>query len=90
MDSNKFVFRLQPNVTKIEIKNLIEKIYGVKILKVNTLNYEGRVKRAPRPRKWYRTNRYKKAIVTVDESIEVNQFAAPSEFIDSEVITPPK
>ncbi|KAL6056034.1 50S ribosomal protein L23 [Balamuthia mandrillaris] len=61
---NKYVFRVQPNLTKVELRNYLTQLYGVKIKKINTMNYEGKSKRGPR-RNHYRTARYKKAIVTL-------------------------
>ncbi len=58
-------------------------------MKVNTINYEGKKKRAPRRGKWYQQKRYKKAIVTIDETIRaegVESRSAASEFIEGEVV----
>ena len=47
----KYVFEVAPTAGKIEIKNAIEEIFGVKVAKVNTINYDGKMKRmgAARP-----------------------------------------
>ena len=48
MDSvadKKYVFEVAPDAGKIEIKNAIEEIFGVKVAKVNTINYDGKAKR---------------------------------------------
>ena len=34
----KYVFEVAPSAGKIEIKNAVEKIFGVKVAKVNTIN----------------------------------------------------
>ena len=36
---------MAPTAGKIEIKNAVEKIFGVKVAKVNTINYDGKTKR---------------------------------------------
>ena len=36
----KYVFEVAPDAGKVEIKNAVEKIFGVKVAKVNTINYE--------------------------------------------------
>ena len=41
----KYVFEVAPDAGKIEIKNAIEEIFGVKVAKVNTINYDGKAKR---------------------------------------------
>ncbi len=38
----KYVFEVAPSAGKIKIKNAVEKIFGVKVAKVNTINYNGR------------------------------------------------
>lgn len=60
----KYTFKVLKNASKIEIKLAVEKLFGVKVLKVNTINYDGKVKRmgvhvGPRPN-------WKKAIVKID------------------------
>ena len=40
----KYVFEVAPTAGKIEIKNAIEEIFGVKVAKVNTINYDGKMK----------------------------------------------
>jgi Ribosomal protein L23 len=41
----KYTFIVDVNATKTEIRQAVEKLFQVKVLKVNTLNYEGKVKR---------------------------------------------
>jgi len=74
LPSNKFVFRVQPNITKIELQNYVSQLYGVKVTKVNTMNYEGKVKRGLRAGKFFRTRRYKKAILTTDDTLRAADF----------------
>jgi large subunit ribosomal protein L23 len=44
-DGNWLAFRVHPNANKIQIKAAIEKIFGVTVLQVNTLNVQGKTKR---------------------------------------------
>jgi len=44
-DGNWLAFRVHPNANKIEIKAAVEKIFGVTVLQVNTLNVQGKTKR---------------------------------------------
>ena len=41
LDQNKYTFIVAPTANKTEIKIAVEKIFGVKVLKVNTMNREG-------------------------------------------------
>lgn len=60
----KYTFIVDVNATKTEIKHAVEKLFQVKVLKVSTMNYDGKLKRmgvhiGPRPD-------WKKAIVKID------------------------
>ena len=41
----KYTFVVDKNATKTEIKKAVEKLFQVKVLKVNTLNFKGKRKR---------------------------------------------
>ena len=43
--TKKYVFEVAPTAGKVEIKNAVEKIFGVKVEKVNTIRMEGKEKR---------------------------------------------
>ena len=58
----KYVFELAPTAGKIEIKNAVEEIFGVKVAKVNTVNYDGKAKRLGAGRPGHRKS-WKKAYV---------------------------
>lgn len=45
MAEGKYTFVVDKRANKTEIKNALEKIFGVKVKKVNTLNMMGKVKR---------------------------------------------
>jgi large subunit ribosomal protein L23 len=60
----KYVFRVHPSATKIEVRGAIEKLFpDVKVAKVNTMT-SGYGRRRRRPG---RTSDWKKAIVTLSE-----------------------
>ena len=42
--SNTYLFDVHPQANKIQIRNAIEKLFGVKVLSVNTLNVPGKAK----------------------------------------------
>ena len=45
LDENKYTFLVAPDANKTEIKIAVEKVFGVKVLSVNTMNREGKNKR---------------------------------------------
>ncbi len=72
---NYYVFKVSSNSTKPEIKQAVEKLFDVKVLSVNTLNQNGKVKKF---RNIYgRRPNFKKAFVklaegnTIDTTVEV-------------------
>jgi len=44
LDENKYTFLVAPSANKTEIKIAIEKVFKVRVLKVNTMNREGKRK----------------------------------------------
>ena len=61
--SKRYTFIVLPQANKTEIKKAVEEVFGVKVAKVNTVNYEGKLKR--RGASQGRRPGYKKAIVTL-------------------------
>ena len=61
--SKRYTFIVAPQANKTEIKKAVEEVFGVKVAKVNTVNYEGKMKR--RGATQGRRSGYKKAIVTL-------------------------
>lgn len=43
-----YTFKVHPSASKPEISDAVESIWGVTVLKVNTLNRKGKVTRTPR------------------------------------------
>ncbi len=60
----KYTFMVDKKSTKIEIKQAVEKLFGVKVIKVNTTNYIGKNKRVGAHAG--KTPSFKKAVVTID------------------------
>ncbi|MDD3303480.1 MAG: 50S ribosomal protein L23 [Clostridia bacterium] len=60
----KYTFQVALNSTKIEIKDAVEKLFEVKVLKVNTMRYDGKNKRVGVHQGL--TSAWKKAIVQID------------------------
>jgi len=68
---NKYVFRVSPDANKLQIKAAIEKLFGKKVVDVNTCNYAGKKKRQ-RQAGFGRTAHWKKAIVTLKEGEKID------------------
>lgn len=62
-DEKTYVFKVDVKANKSQIKDAIEKIFNVKVEKVNTINVHPKKKRVGRYTGM--TNKYKKAIVTL-------------------------
>ena len=61
-DLLKYAFEVAPTAGKAEIKKAVEEIFGVKVMKVTTLNMDGKVKRVGRYPAGM-TKSWKKAVV---------------------------
>ncbi len=65
LDENKYTFVVHPDANKTQIKIAVEKVFGVKVESVNTLNRPGKRKRT---RTGYGKRKdTKRAIVTLSE-----------------------
>jgi len=73
-EENKYTFEVDLQANKIEIKKAVEKIYGVKVLKVNTLVQYGKPKRVRAVPG--RKSDFKKAIVTLKPGEIISAFEA--------------
>ena len=64
IQEGKYTFKVNKKATKVDIANAVEKLFGVKVLKVNTINVKGKEKRVGR--NVGKTSDWKKAIVSID------------------------
>ena len=64
LQDGKYTFKVNKKATKVEIANAVEKLFGVKVLKVNTMNINGKKKRVGYNQG--KTSDWKKAIVKID------------------------
>ena len=69
---NRYTFLVNPSLNKLAIKEIIEKLFDVKITKVNTSNLPKKQKRIGKYNGW--KSIYKKAIVTVADGYVINIF----------------
>ncbi|HWC79414.1 MAG TPA: 50S ribosomal protein L23 [Pseudonocardiaceae bacterium] len=76
LEEQKYTFLVHPDSNKTQIKIAVEKIFGVKVLSVNTINRQGKRKRT---RTGYGKRKdTKRAIVTLSEdSKPIEIFGGP-------------
>lgn len=68
----KYTFKVAKTANKIEIAKAVEKLFGVKVAKVNTLNVRGQLRRQGRFEGY--TPSWKKAVVTLTEDSKTIDF----------------
>lgn len=71
-EGNQVVFKVRREANKVEIRHAIESIFKVKVEKVRTINYLGKVKRVGRSTG--RKPNWKKAYVTLAEGQRLDFF----------------
>ena len=72
LQAGKYTFKVAKKATKVEIAKAVEKLFGVKVLKVNTVSVKGKEKRVGVHQG--RTADWKKAIVFIDQNPEVKSY----------------
>ena len=70
--NKRYTFKVVKSATKTQIKAAVEQIFQVKVDKVNTSNYDGKVKRMGRNEG--RRSAFKKAIVTLTGDSKAIEF----------------
>lgn len=68
----KYSFKVARDAGKPEIAAAVEKLFGVKVAKVNTMNYDGHLRRYGRFEGY--TPAWKKAVVTLTEDSKTIDF----------------
>ena len=69
-EQNKVVFKVPSTANKISLKNNIEKIFKVNVIKINIINKQNRIK-ITRGRK-VRVSGFKKAIITLKKGQSID------------------
>jgi large subunit ribosomal protein L23 len=75
LDENKYTFLVRPDSNKTEIKIAVEKVFGVKVTNVNTLNRPGKRKRTRFGIGQRKSTR--RAIVTLRQGDRIDIFGGP-------------
>ena len=68
LQDGKYTFEVNKKATKVDIAKAVEKLFEVRVLKVNTITVNGKEKRVGVHTG--RTSNWKKAIVTIDTNPE--------------------
>jgi len=75
--NNRYSFRVSPELNKHQIKDAVEKLYGVKVVGVSTMNYDGKKKQRYTKSGIIRGKvaAFKKAVVTVAEGETIDFYS---------------
>jgi large subunit ribosomal protein L23 len=65
LDAHVYTFVVAPHANKIEIRQAVEAIFGVNVIKVNTLNRQGKRKRNRGKATYGKRSDTKRALVTL-------------------------
>ncbi|MGH3386452.1 MAG: 50S ribosomal protein L23 [Nocardioidaceae bacterium] len=76
LDENKYTFLVHPTANKTEIKIAVEKVFGVKVTSVNTINRQGKRRRTRSG--FGKRKDTKRAIVSVAEGQRIDIFSGPA------------
>jgi large subunit ribosomal protein L23 len=74
LEEGVYTFRVHPSATKPEIRDAVERIFGVSVTKVNTLNRDGKRRRNRRTGGYGKRPDTKRAFVTLAEGDSIELF----------------
>ena len=74
MDQGVYVFVVDPDATKVEVRFAVEQIFGVRVSKVNTLNRQGKRRRNRRANTFGTRPSTKRAMVTLAGGDRIDLF----------------
>jgi len=67
-----YSFEVHPDANKAQIRDAVQKLYGVTVLSVRTSNRQGKLRRFRW--RWGRTRKTKKAVVVLDRDSHIGLF----------------
>ena len=71
--NKQFHFKVAGDTNKIELAKALQKLTGVEVVKIRTINVGGKERLVGRGRVMTKRKSFKKAIVTFAEAIDLNQ-----------------
>ena len=76
LEEGVYTFKVHPTASKPEIRDAVEKIFGVSVTKVNTLNRKGKRRRTRRTGTFGKRPDTKRALVTLAEGDSIELFGS--------------
>jgi len=76
IDANVYTFEVASGANKIQIRQAIEEIFGVRVVNVNTMNRAGKRKRNRRTGTWGTRANQKRAVVSLAEGDSIEIFGS--------------
>ena len=75
--NNRYTFQVEKNANKVQIKNEVESAYGVKVLKVRTINVRSdrRIRYTRAGMQFGKSNAIKKAIIQLADGESIDLYA---------------
>lgn len=74
LEDNVYTFTVTKDATKPQIKQAVEELFDVTVVKVNTLNRKGKRQRNRRTGGWSKRSDAKRAMVTLVDGDEIDLF----------------
>ena len=74
MEEGTYVFVVAPDATRIEVRQAVEKVFGVHVVKVNTLNRKGKKRRNRKTNTVGMRASTKRALVTLQAGEHIDLF----------------
>lgn len=74
LDANTYTFIVHPDANKIEIRQAVESIFGVRVANVNTLNRPGKRRRNRRAFTYGKRPDTKRALITLVDGDRIDLF----------------
>jgi large subunit ribosomal protein L23 len=74
MERGVYVFVVRPDATKVEVRQAVERLFGVRVVKVNTQHRRGKRVRNRRSLTYGRKPDTKRALVTLAEGDRIDLF----------------
>jgi large subunit ribosomal protein L23 len=76
LDQNVYTFTVRPDASKPEIRDAVQAIFDVRVVKVNTINRKGKRARNRRTGAYSTKSDSKRALVTLAEGDSISLFEA--------------
>lgn len=72
----KYTFKVEPSATKHQIKQALNDLYQVDVIKISTTSHKSSTQRSPRTGRYFNTSAVKKATVQLKKGQKLDLFTA--------------